>query len=433
MTAPPSAFLRCRHRAAEAAPGIHHCVSPRLVGLKLVDADLCSSCFCRDHAPLPASPIPPHLLTCGYWGESGNTSPGCSHPLHPDAKPKDCAACPDYLFPLLSPLMPVEWVRRGIGLPPRPQQDAWWRWPNVQEAYRLAADEHVRTAPPYPGSRRRRGIVVVGGGKYLVSAYVTIRVLRHVGCKLPIELWHLDGEVDDAMRRLLKSYDVTCRDADAEARSHPFRFLHGNWWKGWQLKPFAVAHSRFREVLMLDADSYPTRDPEYLFDWADYRRHRAIFWPDLPTSAYMLPDDLWAIFGAPPRHPPFESGQLLIDRKECWAELQLALWYNAQADYVYRLLWGDKDTFNIAWSKLGRPYAMPEGGSGWSQHTILQHGPGGEVLFQHRCQDKFRLGQTTYDSSGQRGATNTFNPQLEHEEACFGFLEELRGVWRDIV
>jgi hypothetical protein len=394
-----------------------------LVGLKLADAATCSGCYCRDHEPIPAPPDEPRLLACGHWGHDG-----CSHPAHPDAVLKDCETCPDYLFPLLSPLTPVAWVRRGIGLPPRPQQEGWWLWPNVQEAYRLEAQEQIRTAPSYPGGEGR-GIVVVGGGKYLVAAYVTIRVLRHVGCRLPVELWHLDGEVDDAMRRLLASYGVECRDADAEARLHPFRFLHGNWWKGWQSKPFAVARSRFREVLMLDADSYPTRDPEYLFDWDDYRRHRAIFWPDLPSSAYMLPPDRWAVFGAPPREPAFESGQLVIDRQECWAELHLALWYNAHADYVYRLLWGDKDTFNVAWSKLGREYAMPRRGCDWSVHTLLQHGPGGEVLFQHRCQDKFLLGPTRFDSSSQRHASNTFNPELVHERACFGFLEELRNTW----
>jgi hypothetical protein len=355
---------------------------------------------------------------------------GCSHPRHLQASLKECAACPDYLFPLFTPLTPAEWLCRAISLPPRPQPDGWWSWPNVQSAYRLAAAEHIRDTPPYPGGHQGRGVVVVGGGKYFASAYVTIRVLRQVGCRLPIELWHLDGEVDETMRRLLAPFGAQCRDADRETARHPFRFLHGHWWKGWQLKPYAIAHSRFREVLLLDADSYPTRAPEYLFDWSAYRENGAIFWPDLLTSADLLPAHKWAIFGAEPREPPFESGQLLIDKGRCWAELCLALWYNAHADFVYHILWGDKDTFNIAWRKLRREYAMPRQTCAWDTHTILQYGPDGEVLFQHRCQDKFRLGKVNYQSSCQPFASNRFNPRLAHEEACFAFLEELRRDWK---
>lgn len=359
----------------------------------------------------------PMGYVAGYGGTSGFGSEGPS-----------LASTSPYLS--INPETPPGLTRKIIGLPPTPPPPGYWKWPNVQEAYRLAADDHVRATTAYPGGYRGRGVVVVGGGRYLVSAYVTIRILRHVGCRLPIELWHLRGEVDEPMRRLLRVYRVECRDADEEAQRRPFRFLHGHWWKGWQLKPYAVACSRFREVLMLDADSYPTRDPEYLFDWSPYREKGAVFWPDLITSAHLLTPEKWAVFGAEPRQPPFESAQLLVDKRRCWRQLQLALWYNAHADFVYHILWGDKDTFNVAWRKLKRDYAMPRPTSDWDTHTILQYGPGGEVLFQHRCQDKFRLEPVSYESNCQPFPSNRFNPRLAHEEACFRFLDELRHDWR---
>jgi hypothetical protein len=441
-----SLFPACRHRRPTASPGVADCRSPKLVGLKLVTSAVCQACCYQDHEPPVSVPhTPTHLLPCAFWRTvAGQESPGseekysstrqragegCSHPHHLLAPPSECDTCPDYLFPVLTPQTPVKDIQQLISLPPRPQPEGWWTWPNVQEAHRLAAAEHMDSAPLYLDTGQERGVVMVGGGRYFVAAYVTIRVLRHVGCQLPIELWHLTGEIDPPMQSILEPYGVICVNADEFARRHPFRFLEGHWWKGWQLKAYAIAHSRFREILFLDADSYPTRNPEPLFDWEDYRTHGAIFWPDCGTSAFLLPAEKWQIFGTEPREPPFESGQLVIDKSRCSTELQLTLWYNAHADFVYHILWGDKDTFNIAWRRLGRDYAMPRTHCSWDTHTILQYGPDGEILFQHRCQDKFCLTPQAFLSTCQPFAGNQYNPRLALEDQCFQFREELRLAW----
>jgi hypothetical protein len=425
----------CRHRGEEAGAGAHRCHSPKLAGLKLVGAGQCQACGYRDHDPQPAPPAPAHLLPCAYLGpelgrRDGLAVHGCEHPGHRDTTAEQCRACPDYLFPLLTPRTPVPEVRRLLPLPPRAQPAGWWHWPNVQEAQRRAAADCRAAAGPYPGGHSGRGVVVPGGGKYFASAYVTVRVLRHVGCRLPIQLWHLAGEVDGPMREALRPYGVTCVDADEVAARRPFRFLHGHWWKGWQLKPYAIAHSPFREVLFLDADCYPTRDPEFLFDWPPYRERGAAFWPDWGGSDGLLPAGAGRVFGVELGRPPLESGQMLVDKGRCWAELRLALWYNAQADFVYRHLWGDKDTFNLAWRLAGRDYAMPWPRCGFDTHTLLQYGPDGAVLFQHRCQDKFRLEALPFDSTYQAFHANQRNPRLAHEDLCFRFLDELRQAWR---
>lgn len=429
-------FPTCRHRGVPVAPGVNRCASPRLVGLKLVTPELCQDCYCRDHRGRPPREPLPRLTACAHLGadtgrrEGGAAVYQCLHPAHAQATERGCRTCPDYLFPALGPRTPVAEVQQHFALPPRPQPDGWWSWPNVQEAQRRAAAEHVARVPPPPRWRRRRGIVIVGGGRYLACAYVTVRVLRHVGCELPIELWHLAGEVDAGMRRLLRALGVRCVDADARALRRPFRFVEG-WWKGWQLKPYAIAHSSFREVLFLDADCYPVRDPAFLFDWAGYREHGAVFWPDLPGSGGLFPAALWAVFGVPPACcSPFESGQLVVDKERCWRELNLALHYNAQADYTYRLLWGDKDTFLLAWRWLGRRYALTGPPSRWDVHTIVQHDDRGLPLFQHRCRDKWRLGSVDFDSTPQFFGANCPNPRLAHEDFCFACLEELRACWR---
>jgi hypothetical protein len=326
----------------------------------------------------------------------------------------------------LHPAMPWQQAARLRLLPPWPQPDGWWNWPNVQAAQRFLADRAAHHVPAYPGERGR-GIVVVGGGKYFVSAYVTIRVLRHVGCSLPVELWHLRGEIDTTQRTLLEAHGVQCRDADAIAAGRPYRFLN-HWWRGWQLKAFALVHAGFREVLLLDADCYPTRNPEFLFDWSGYRAHGACFWPDqFPEIVSHVPSP-FAVLGIPWEHGlGTESGQLLIDRRASWQPLHLAAHFNSQADFMYRIVYGDKDTFPLAWKKLARTFARP-----W-QHclnrspALIHFGPDGEPLLQHRIFDKFRLSTRRFDSTPQPMADNQFYPAMAHERFCFGVLDELRA------
>jgi hypothetical protein len=375
------------------------------------------------------------LLPCVCLGEALAGTPAgphadthlCHHPAHRRTSSARCGGCPDYLFPVLTPLTPTDQVRRFLDLPPRAQPEGWWRWPNVQEAYRQAAREQAGR-PPAPSPFRGRGVVIPGGGRYFPGAYVTIRVLRHLGCKLPVELWHLDGEMTPALEDVLRPHGVACVNADAVARERPFRFLTGHWWKGWQLKVYALAHSSFAEVLCLDADCYPAQDPSWLFDNPAYRAHGALFWPDVVTSGGLLRPEHWEVFGLPPRFPAFESGQVLVDKRRCWPELALTLWYNGHADYVYNILWGDKDTFNVAWRQLGREYGMLAPQAGWDIHTLLQYDHRGQVLFQHRCRDKFRFLGEPFPGTPQFFAENHFNDRLAHEALCFRLRDELAAL-----
>ncbi len=117
---------------------------------------------------------------------------------------------------------------------------------------------------PFPKERfTGRGIVVCGGGeKYLPSTYVLVRVLRHLGCLLPVEVWHLgEAEMPGVMRGLFAELGCVCVDGLQVRRTHPVRRL-----AGWELKCFAVMHSAFAEALLLDADDCPVRNPAFLFD-----------------------------------------------------------------------------------------------------------------------------------------------------------------------
>lgn len=267
-------------------------------------------------------------------------------------------------------------------------------------------------------------MIVYGGGRYLASTYVTLRALRHVGCTLPIEVWHIGAaEMPEHARAAFEGLGATCVDVESV---RAWRLMHVVG--GWQLKSFALLHTRFREVLALDADCYPAgRDPTEVFDWPEYVRERAVFWPD--DAWHDISPQKWSMLGLTGTPPwSFESGVIAVDTLECARELALATWVNANASYYWRHFWGDKDSFLIAWRKLGRSYAQPPHRWKLCVHSLLQHDMEGRLMFVHRVRDKFRLPGTTYDNTRQYRRECWFNPSLPLEQECFGWL----GEWKNL-
>jgi len=323
-------------------------------------------------------------------------------------------------------------TNRKIGIVTQPaevaKQNGWWNDADVQQQHRDRATRFIQTIPRYPGHFDGQGIVVTGGGKYFVSAYVTIRVIRHVGCTLPIELWHLDGEMDDEMIEMVGEHGGTCHNASELARGTGYFLDH--WWKGWQLKAFALLHSSFREVLMLDADSYPVKDPSFVFDWLPYKETGAIIWPDVGSSARLFPPLAARVLGVPQfTEGAAESGQLVANKEQTWQALNLAKHFNADADYTYHIVYGDKDTFPAAMHRIGLPYSRMSPNCKMNGPGIQQLDQHRNVLFNHRIHDKFRIFNERFDSTGQRGPTQHRALGWQHEDFCHAVLTELNDRW----
>ena len=145
---------------------------------------------------------------------------------------------------------------------------------------RAAIDERLRNPPPFPQDRfAGRGIVICAGGqRYFTCAWVLISILRRVHqTKLPIQVWHLGrSEMSEAMQLLLEEQGVEVVNAETVLHRHPATIAGA-----WPLKPYAIAHSRFREVIFLDADTVPLVDPAVMFDWEPYRQPGLLLWPDV--------------------------------------------------------------------------------------------------------------------------------------------------------
>lgn len=279
----------------------------------------------------------------------------------------------------------------------------------------LACDEFARKIPPCPDHFAGRGIVICAGGeRYFTNAWVNINMLRRLGCKLPIQLWHLGSEeVDHTMRALVRPLGVTCIDAHKVAKAHPARML-----QGWPLKAYALLHTSFREILFLDADNVACANPEYLFDSAQYRETGAIFWPD--NGQWEKSDVIWRSCGlARPEGPEFESGQIVIDKARCWPPLRLAMWFNEQADFYYQYLHGDKETFHLAFRKLGQDFSLVPWPIQTLAGTMCQHDFEGRRIFQHRSTDKWDLALNNVRVEG-----------FLYEDECREYVLRLRELWQ---
>lgn len=287
----------------------------------------------------------------------------------------------------------------------------------------------IAKIPPFPEGRYSgRGITIAAGGKYWASAYVTCRMIRHVGCTLPIQIWYLgdSGERDERYERLLVPFDVECIDIDA----HPNRISRRGV-AGFQTKLFAAVHSPFEEVLSLDPDSYPCTDPTVLFDEPRYKQLGGIYWPDGPQTESWTNWDFW---GCKKRGPcGLETGQYVLHKRLAWEPMILSEWYDDHPEWCYGGMdgvgggdYGDKGPPRAAWAMLERDYVVFNPNVRWDSFAFVQPGPDGwSPMFIHRSRSKFMAeGRIVFSTTTQSGVNMRAN--LPGEEAAFGFLEELQ-------
>ncbi|KAG0741215.1 hypothetical protein G6F57_010583 [Rhizopus arrhizus] len=230
-----------------------------------------------------------------------------------------------------------------------------------------------------------KGIVLVAGNKDTFQrALTTIKLLRHMHhCDLNIEVWHLSDEKPSAlMINELTALGATARDLSYSNLPRPIEHRRDAD-KQFQIKAAAIINSAFKEVLYLDSDNIPARDPTFLFDTPEYKETGALFWPDFWKThgenkifeiLQISCNDEWEQ----------ESGQMVINKEKSWLPLQLAWYMQDQYEIYFQFLNGDKDTFKYAWQALSAPYHMVETflgmagtmvGDRFCGHTMIQYYP----------------------------------------------------------
>lgn len=236
------------------------------------------------------------------------------------------------------------------------------------------------------------GIVYLGGGKYDQLAFLSIKMLRDNGSRLPVEVIVPYAKEYDVQfcDRVLPTLNGRCKlMTDYLPKSYIDQI------KGFQLKNIAILISSFKRILYLDADNIPIKNPDAFFTNKPFTDKHLVLWPDLwrrSTSPdfYKIADiDVDSGFKmrnsyiqGDPRgkrtDPVFysfhdckgtipeassETGQILINKSIHFKTLVLSMYYNFYGpDFFYPLLSqgaageGDKETFIAAAHKLNLPY-----------------------------------------------------------------------------
>lgn len=212
------------------------------------------------------------------------------------------------------------------------------------------------------------------------------------------------------MQKIVEKFGVECIDALEVRKKNPCRILYG-----FELKPFALIHSSFEEILLLDADNVPIANPEYLFRMPQYREHGAVFWP---RSQNGPPLEAWNAFDVPYRaERGFDTAQILVNKSKHWKALRLTLWYNEHSDFYYQYVDGEKETFHLTFRKLKACYVMIDTLPTVVDGAVYQHDYHGKKLFQHRQGDKWKL-----------YGMNRNVAQFKDEGKCFRYLDQLKDL-----
>ena len=143
----------------------------------------------------------------------------------------------------------------------------------------------------------------------------------------------------------------------------------------------------------------------------------AIFWPDIVELRADNP--VWEALGLAPRASvSLESGQLLIDKRRHWRPLSFAQALNEEAELLYRMIYGDKDTFLIAWQLANSAFALVPHQPFVDDRCLTQRDFSGTPFTQHRTNAKWSYWGEQYKIEG-----------FQHLEACDAALTRLRERW----
>jgi alpha 1,2-mannosyltransferase len=195
-------------------------------------------------------------------------------------------------------------------------------------SHSLMVDSLKRLAPQLHYERGSKGIVIPAGGNYLGMAILSIRMLRRSNTTLPIQVF-LDNwaEYDTpSCEHILPSLNARCLVlADMLALAPLLDPI-----TKYQFKAFAILLSSFENIIFLDADAFPTRNPEFLLDTEPFLSSGLVTWPDfwMPTSSHYF----YKIAGL--EVPPLalrrcsESGIILYSKRLHADTLLLSAYYN---------------------------------------------------------------------------------------------------------
>lgn len=224
----------------------------------------------------------------------------------------------------------------------------------------------------------KKGIAMtIGNQRHVDNAYTSLTTLREEHkSTMPVTIFHWGDEVTAEVMKVfetkfgakfvdLQAQEFALPHKCAEKKSKP---------SGFPLKAMAVYHaqSQFEHMLWLDVDNTLLVAPEALFESEEYKTSGSTFWPDFMQG--WVNDEIYEVL-TEGKHTPAqvadtESGQFLLNTCQHQDVLEYMQALNENTDVVYDQMYGDKDTYRLAFALAGKldkfhqVATMP--GAGWT-------------------------------------------------------------------
>lgn len=242
-----------------------------------------------------------------------------------------------------------------------------------------------------------KGIVMTVGNFYFPYAVHNIKILRSLGCDLPIEIFH-GGESDlskDKLEHLQSFKDVNVYNIYSRYDGEKIVL------EKYDYKAFSIVASSFKEVLFVDADVVFLTDPSSMFSDDEYLKSGALFFHDrflnFGTSGERWLRSLMPAgreFSQKAKDGPFwrkksrfqlESGTMLFNKEKHWFGLLMTLKLNTGDGKMQmsRQTYGDKETFWIALELAGEDYGYYDAEAGVIGKKVGGNRLKGNIIHTH--------------------------------------------------
>lgn len=208
----------------------------------------------------------------------------------------------------------------------------------------------------------KKGIAMtIGTQRHVDNAYTALNTLRNEhGSTMPVTIFHWGDEVTaEVMKTFETKFGAKFVDLQAQEFALPHKCADKSSRPGgFQIKAMAIYHaqSQFEHMLWMDVDNTLLVAPETLFDSEEYKTSGSTFWPDFMQG--WVQDEIYETL-TEGKHTPAqvadtESGQFLLNTCQHQDVLEYMQALNENSDVVYDQMYGDKDTYRLAFALAGK-------------------------------------------------------------------------------
>lgn len=226
----------------------------------------------------------------------------------------------------------------------------------------------IKTIPECDNNLKGKGVVICGGNAHYKSGNIIVNLLQKYDKDINIEWYYVGDELDNKYIEQLKDKNIDVINCLSVLPNWWYDTISGSDIKGFMIKPFALMQSKFEHILLLDSDNIPIKDIKFLFECPEYIENGNLFWSDykykknIGMFTLCLPLGV-DIFSKLKIKSPFDnninltdSGQILINKKKMWKGICLSYYLNYNKKIYYKMVYGDKDLYYIAFQLLNLPY-----------------------------------------------------------------------------